>query len=126
MRYKDGDNTRIVRLTQIQHNLHKNQNGLTTKDLAELCNTTVHTIQRDLLVLQSDLHILLEKKSQDRWVISRDYLLPPVAYSFYESLILFLAARLIIRQTDEGNPHIQSAIAKLVSMMPKPLAVQLR
>lgn len=34
MRYKDNDTTRIAQLTQIQHLLHKNQIGLTAKELA--------------------------------------------------------------------------------------------
>ena len=126
MRQKYSDTSRFVRLTQIQHFLHKNQNGVTAKDLAKLCDTTVRTIQRDLLVLQSDLHVPIITKGHDRYGILNDYILPPVAYSLYEGLILFLAARLLIRQTDEGNPHIQSAISKLISIMPEPLAVQLR
>jgi len=39
--------------------------------------------------------------------------------------MLFLAARLIIRQTDECNPHLQIAITKLASLLPQPLAIQL-
>ena len=54
---KSVDSSQIVRLTQIQHLLHKNRAGLTSKELAQLCATTVRTIQRDLLVLQSDLHV---------------------------------------------------------------------
>jgi hypothetical protein len=98
------DTNRSVRLTQIQHSLHKYTEGLTTRDLAGVCNTSVRNIQRDLLVLQSDLHIPIEKRSYDRYVISREYILPPVAFSFYETLILFLALRLLVRQTDEGEP----------------------
>ncbi len=119
------DTNRSVRLTQIQHALHKNPEGLTTRDLAGICGTSVRNIQRDLLLLQSDLHIPIEKRSHDRYVISRDYILPPVAFSLYETLIIFLALRLLVRQTDEGNPHVLSAIAKLISIMPAPLAAQL-
>jgi predicted DNA-binding transcriptional regulator YafY len=126
LRQKYNDASRYFRLTQIQHHLHKNQNGLTTRDLASLCDTAIRTIQRDLLVLQSDLHIPLEKRAGDRWVISKEYLLPPVSYSLNEALVLFLAARLMVRQTDEANPHLQSALLKLISVMPLPLAVQLR
>jgi proteasome accessory factor B len=55
-----------------------------------------------------------------------EYVLPPVSYSLYEALGLFLAARLIIRQTDDNNPHIKSALVKLTSAMPKSLGVNLR
>jgi predicted DNA-binding transcriptional regulator YafY len=126
MRQKYNDASRYDRLTRIQYHLHKKPLGLTSRELASLCDTTIRTIQRDLLVLQSDLHIPMEKKSFDRWVISQDYFLPPVSYSLYEALVLFLAARLMVRQTDEANPHIQSALDKLLSNMPAPLALQLK
>jgi predicted DNA-binding transcriptional regulator YafY len=125
LRYKDNDTTRIARLTQIQHLLHKNQIGLTAKELATLCDSTVCTIQRDLLALQTDLHIPIINEGHDRYGILKDYILPPVAYSLYEALILFLCARLMIRQTDNCNPYTQSAISKIISLMPKPLAAQL-
>ena len=125
--YKQNtDESRVVRLTQIQHFLHKNKAGLTSKELAQLCDTTVRTIQRDLLVLQSDLHIPLTNKGHDRYGIMNEYVLPPVSYSLYEALGLFLAARLIIRQTDDSNPHIKSALIKLTSAMPKSLGINLR
>jgi len=113
-------------LTQIQHLLHKNRAGLTSKELAQLCATTVRTIQRDLLVLQSDLHVPITNKGHDRYGILKDYILPPISYSLYEALGLFLAARLIIRQTDDNNPHIKSALVKLTSAMPKSLGINLR
>ena len=125
--YKQNtEESRLVRLTQIQHFLHKNKAGLTSKELAQLCDTTVRTIQRDLLVLQSDLHIPLTNKGHDRYGILNDYVLPPISYSLYEALGLFLAARLIIRQTDDNNPHIKSALVKLTSAMPKSLGISLR
>jgi predicted DNA-binding transcriptional regulator YafY len=121
-----GANSRAVRLTQIQHFLHKNTAGLTSKELAKLCETNIRTVQRDLLILQSDLHIPIIKNRHDRYGIIKDYILPPVSYSLYEALVLFLAARLIIRQTDDYNPHIRSALSKLTSLLPKSLAIQLR
>lgn len=122
--YKDA--SKAVRLTQIQYSLHKNPSGLTTKELSRLCGTSIRTTQRDLLVLQSDLHIPLIKKKFDRYCISKDYVLPPISFSLYETMVLFLAARLIIRQTDENNPHLQSAITKLTSILPKSLAIPLK
>nr|BEL01493.1 WYL domain-containing protein [Dehalococcoides mccartyi] len=100
--------------------------GLTSKELAQFCDTTVRTIQRDLLILQSDLHIPIINKGHDRYGILKDYILPPVSYSLYETLILFLSARLMIRQTEDNNPHIKSALTKLTAVMPKSLALYLR
>ncbi|MBN1191150.1 MAG: WYL domain-containing protein [Dehalococcoidales bacterium] len=121
-----SSNSRFVRLTAMQYHLHRNKSGLTTRQLAGLCDSAVRTIQRDLLVLQSDMHVPLERKNGGRWSILQDYVLPPVSCSLYEALVLFLAARLMVRQTGEANPHVQSALLKLISIMPVPLAVQLR
>jgi predicted DNA-binding transcriptional regulator YafY len=77
------ETNRSVRLSRIQHALHKNSQGLTARELAGMCDTSVRNIQRDLLVLQSDLHIPIDKRSRDRYVISREYILPPVAFSLY-------------------------------------------
>ena len=126
MHNKGIDSSQIVRLTQIQHLLHKNRAGLTSKELAQLCDTTVRTIQRDLLLLQSELQVPITNKGHDRYGILNDYVLPPVSYSLYEALGLFLAARLIIRQTDDNNPHIKNALVKLTSAMPKSLGINLR
>jgi predicted DNA-binding transcriptional regulator YafY len=126
LQYNYRDTNRAVRLTQIQHFLHQHSQGLTCQELSQMCNVTIRTIQRDLLMLQSDLHIPITNKSNDRYGILKDYVLPPVAYTLYEALVLFLAVRLLIRQTDESNPHTQSAINKLISIMPKPLAIQLK
>ena len=123
---QNNDVSRVVRLTQIQHFLHKNKAGLTSKELAQLCDTTIRTIQRDLVTLQNDLHIPLTEKGHDRYGIIKDYVLPPVSYSLYEALVLFLAARLIIRQTDDNNPHVKNALVKLTSTMPKSLGINLR
>lgn len=125
MKNSHRDANRAVRLSQIQHFLHKNPQGLTSRELSGLCNATVRTIQRDLLILQSDLHIPIIDKGDDRYGILKEYVLPPLTFSLYEALILFLAARLMVRQTDSRNPYTQSAISKIISLMPKPLAAQL-
>lgn len=115
---------RSVRLVQIQHFLHRNPRGLTTRELADLCKVCIRTIQRDLQALQSDLGIPLTQDG-DRYGILDTYLLPPVSFSLYEAMALLLASRLVLRQTDESNPHIQSALSKLSRVLPPGLAVRL-
>ncbi len=116
---------RAVRLIQIQHLVHRNPVGLTARELARLCGVGIRTIQRDLLTLQSDLHIPLIKKQYDRYGLPECYFLPPVSLSLFEAVVLFLAARLVMRQMDEYNPHIESAISRLSSILPLPVAEQL-
>ena len=115
---------RSVRLTQIQHLLYKNPEGLTTRELAQLCGVCVRTIQRDLLDLQSELGVPITEKV-DRYGIIDGYVLPPVSFSLYEAMALFLASRLVLHQTDENNPHIQTALDTLSKVLPQALAGRL-
>lgn len=115
---------RAVRLTQIQHLLHKNPHGLTTKELAELCGVCQRTIQRDLLSLQSYLGIPLTQQG-DRYGIMEGYILPPITLSLYEAMALFLICRLALRQTDKRNDHIKTALTKLANALPAGLGQKL-
>lgn len=116
---------RSIRLTQIQHFLHKNSKGLTSREIAKLCGVNVRTIQRDLLDLQSGLNVPITQDG-DHYGILRGYDLPPIFLSLYEAMALFLTARLALRQTDENNPHMRQALAKISAVLPFPLADYLR
>jgi predicted DNA-binding transcriptional regulator YafY len=72
------------------------------------------------------LNIPLDWQSGDRYVISGSYLLPPFSFTLYEALVVFLASRLAIRQMDEDNPHVKSALSKIASVLPSPLSEQLK
>ena len=115
---------RAVRLAQLQQLLFASKKGLTTRKLAELCGVSQRTIQRDLLALH-DIGIPVTQ-SGARYSILGGYLLPPVTFSLHEAMALFLASRLIFRQTDESNPHIQSALRKLADVLPQGIAQRLR
>lgn len=116
---------RSIRLTQIQHFLHKNSKGLTSRELAKLCGVNVRTIQRDLLDLQSGLSVPITQDG-DLYGILEGYNLPPIFFSLYEAMALFLTARLALRQTDENNPHMQRALTKISAVLPSPLAERLK
>jgi len=109
---------RSTRLARIQHLLHKNATGLTSRELAALCGVNIRTIQRDLNCLQNELKIPLTQEST-RYSILSGYLLPPVSFSLYEAMALFLAARLVLHQIDENNPHMQEALRKIASVLPE-------
>ena len=123
---KDNDSlARAVRLSQIQHFLHSNPSGLTSKELSDLCGVCMRTIQRDIQSLETDLKIPLTQNG-DRYGITEGYILPPVSFSLYEAMVIFLACRLALRQTDENNPHIEKALTKISSVLPSPLAIRLK
>lgn len=118
----DSENllVRTVRLARIPHYLQTHPKGLTTKELAELCGVCCRTIQRDMNALQSGLHVPIAEKG-NRYILAGDYILPPVSFSLYESVALFLTSRLALRQTDESNPHIKAALSKMAKTLPYPL-----
>jgi predicted DNA-binding transcriptional regulator YafY len=116
---------RSIRLAQLQHFLHKNSKGLTTQELSRLCGVCVRTIQRDLLDLQTDLNVPITQNG-NRYGILGSYTLPPIFFSLYEAMALFLTARLALRQTDENNPHMQHALAKISAVLPSALAESLK
>ncbi len=123
---KDNDSlVRAIRLSQIQHFLHSNPSGLTSKELADLCGVCIRTIQRDIQSLDADLKIPLTQ-SGNRYGITEGYILPPVSFSLYEAMVIFLACRLALRQTDENNQHIEKALTKISSVLPSPLAIRLK
>ena len=111
---------RTVRLARIPHYLRTHPKGLTTKELANLCGVCCRTIQRDMNALQTDLKLpVLE--TDHRYILMGDYILPPVSFSLYESVALFMASRLALRQADECNPHLQTVLSKMARVLPYPL-----
>jgi len=62
----------------------------------------------------------------DRYGILDSYILPPVSFSLYEAMVIFLASRLVLRQTDEANPHTQTALTKLSNVLPSEIAERMK
>lgn len=116
---------RSIRLARLQHLLHRNPKGLTSNELARLCGVCVRTIQRDLLDLQSHLSVPITQNG-NRYGIIESYTLPPIFFSLYEAMALFLVSRLALRQTDENNPHMQQALIKISDVLPSPVAERLK
>jgi len=121
----DQSLVRAVRLARIPHYLHCHPQGLTAKELAELCGVSARTIQRDLNSLQDDLKIPVTQEN-NRYGILGDYILPPVSFSLYEAVALFLTSRLAIRHTDEHNPHVANALYKMSGVLPWHLADEVK
>jgi len=116
---------RAVRLARIPFYLQSHPKGLTTRELADLCGVCSRTMQRDLNALQLDLKLPLVQQ-KNRYLLSGDFSLPPVSLSLYESVALFLATRLLLRQVDKSNPHLETALAKIASSLPSPVAEQVK
>jgi predicted DNA-binding transcriptional regulator YafY len=115
---------RSVRLTRIQHLLFGNTEGITTRELANLCGVCIRTIQRDIHALES-LGIPLTQDG-DRYNILKGYSLPPVSFSLTEAVVVFLISRLALRQMDEFNPHVEGALTKIAQALPSAIEVSVK
>lgn len=113
---------RAGRLTKITHLLYRNPHGLTTSELGSLCQVTPRTIQRDLKALEASGIPVWEDEVGPRYGIIKGYFLPPIRLGLNEAMALFIAARLLSRYSDEHNPHITSALAKLAGILPEAIA----
>jgi len=121
----DQNLKRAVRLARLPYYIKSLPHGITVKELAKLCGVSVRTIQRDLNTLQNDLKIPIAQE-KNRYSILDDYILPPVFFTLYEAVALFLASRLAIRHTDESNPHVADALYKISGVLPEDLADKIK
>jgi predicted DNA-binding transcriptional regulator YafY len=119
---RDSSIGRAARLTKITHLLYRNPRGLTAREMAGLCQVTPRTVQRDLQVLEEAGVPLWEDEDGRRYGILEGYFLPPIRLGLHEAMALFVAARLLSRYSDEHNPHITSALAKLAGILPEAMA----
>lgn len=113
---------KAARLQHIVHLLYRNPRGLTTGELARHCNVTIRTIQRDLNDLYESGIPIWDDDDTRRHGIIEGYYLPPVHFDLKEASALYLAARLLARYSDEHNPAIVDALAKLAAALPGAVA----
>ena len=120
----DGQSmVKAARLQKITHLLYRNPHGLNTSELAKHCRITTRTIQRDLRDLEEAGMPIWEDGG--RYGIIKGYYLPPIHFSLEEASALYLAARLLARYSDEHNPIIVHALAKLAGAMPEAIAAHI-
>jgi predicted DNA-binding transcriptional regulator YafY len=122
---EDRTVSKAARLQKIVHLLYRNPHGLTTQELAIFCGVTVRTIQRDLKDLETAGIPVWGDEKDGRHGIIEGYYLPPIHFDLYEASALYLAARLLARYSDEHNPIIVRALAKLAGAMPEAIAAHI-
>jgi predicted DNA-binding transcriptional regulator YafY len=115
---------RHIRLQRISHLLYRHPRGLTVRQLADLCQTTPRTIQRDLKYLgEANIPIWEDETGPvPRYGIIEGYYLPPVHFNLEDAITLTMAARLLGRYADYQNRYLVDGLAKLAGVMPEPMA----
>jgi len=113
--------SKAARLQKIVHLLYRNPRGLTTREIARHCRVTMRTAQRDLKDLE-EAGIPLWEGEEGRYGVTEGYYLPPIHFNLEEAGALYLAARLLARYSDEHNPIVVHALAKLAAVLPETIA----
>lgn len=116
---------RSVRLNELTTLFRSRKAGYTTTELARLTGRSVRTIQRDLLVLQTESGVPLAE-DHGRYFLAVEERLKPMDLTLQEARALLLATRLFLRYSDEGDPYAASALGKLAAVMPATVQEQVR
>ncbi len=116
---------RSVRLLELRELFERRRAGYTPHDLARLTGVSVRSIQRDLLVLQSESGVPLAE-DHGRYFLPAEERLTPMKLNLQEARALLLATRLFLRYSDEGDPYAASALRQLALVMPDAVRAQVQ
>ena len=83
---------------------------------------TTRTVYRDIRALEEELAVPVFQAGRGHYGIDRKFFLPPLRLSVPEAIVLFLAARLIARWSDQYDAAVVSAFTKLADLLPQPIA----
>jgi predicted DNA-binding transcriptional regulator YafY len=115
---------RATRLLEI-HRLLVKRGSMSAAELARALDYSQRTIQRDLLVLESELRIpLIYENRRYRIMPGGQHPLGPVRFTLQEARAMFLASRLFVRYADELDPDGITALEKLAETLPQSIARQ--
>jgi len=113
---------RLLRVASILYSAGSGEQGVPVAEIARLTGMTTRTVYRDINALDEELAVPIFQAGRGRYGIERKYFLPPLHLSVPEAIVLFLAARLIARWSDEYDQAVVSAFTKLADLLPQPIA----
>lgn len=113
---------RLLSVASILYSRGSGESGVAVTEIAELTGMTTRTVYRDIRALEEELAVPVFQAGRGRYGIEKKYFLPPLRLSLPEAVVLFLAARLIARWSDEYDQAVISAFTKLADLLPQPIA----
>ena len=111
---------RLIRLIRELALFQANPRGLTSAQIADRMEVTPRTAQRDIMALESEMHVPFVRQGT-RWSLVGGYLLPPLNFTIPEAMAMVIGARLMWRYADRANPFAQAAYEKLAAILPGPM-----
>ena len=117
---------RAARYLKIATVLHAHgTDGISATALAKQVGVSRRTIYRDLDAMDLDAGLPIWN-DKGRFGLEEGAFLPPLALTLHEAMAFFLAARLLVKATDELDTEIIGAFVKLAQVLPPVLAEQLQ
>jgi len=121
---KESRYDRQVRMFKIEHLLYQcGESGMTVDKLAEACDVSLRTTQRDLSSIEASNVFPIWRRNGCCGILIKQYL-PPIRFSPSEALNLFMASRLMLGYAQRYDPDIASIFTKLNCVLPSPLTEQ--
>ncbi|HEV8516604.1 MAG TPA: WYL domain-containing transcriptional regulator [Candidatus Limnocylindrales bacterium] len=108
---------RAARYLRIATILHGHPQGLRATDLAERVGVSRRTVYRDLNAMSDEAGIPLWQEG-GRWGLGEGLFLPPLNLTLHEAMALFLAARVLLKASDERDSELIGSLAKLARILP--------
>jgi predicted DNA-binding transcriptional regulator YafY len=114
---------KLARLHYIENLLLQNSQGYTIRQIAQRCNVSTKQARRDMdLLSQSRIPVW---ENDGRFGILTDQYRPSIVLNPNEAMIIFIAARLLMKYSYAQNPTIESALRILSSTVPAHLRDQI-
>jgi predicted DNA-binding transcriptional regulator YafY len=113
---------RLLSVASILYSRGSGETGVAVSEIAKLTGMTTRTVYRDINALDEELGVPVFQAGRGRYGIDRKFFLPPLRLSVPEAIVLFLAARLIARWSDQYDATVVSAFTKLADLLPQPIA----
>jgi predicted DNA-binding transcriptional regulator YafY len=115
---------RATRLLEI-HRLLVKRGSMSAGELSQALDYSPRTIQRDLLVLESELRVpLIYEGRRYRIMPGGQHPLGPIRFTTQEARVVHMATRLFIRYADEFDPDGMTALEKIADTLPPTMARQ--
>ena len=113
---------RLLAVASILYSRGSGETGVPVAEIARLTGMNVRTVYRDINALDAELGVPVFQAGRGRYGIDRKFFLPPLRLTLPEAIVLFLAARLIARWSDQYDAAVVSAFTKLADALPQPIA----
>lgn len=112
---------RAARYLRIAMILREHPDGLSAQAVADRIGVSKRTVYRDLQAMDVDAELPIWQEG-GKWGLDRNAFLQPLALTLHEATILFLAARVLAKASDEHDTELIGAFVKLAAILPPVLA----